>query len=65
MLRMHTATPTRRLADTLLEGSLDEFVAARREQGKSWRIISRELYAATKLDVTHETLRSWYRVRAS
>lgn len=62
---MESATPTRRLADTLLAGRLDDFVAARRQQGISWRLISRELYDATQLDITHETLRSWYRERAA
>ena len=49
-----------RLADTLLEGGLDDFVQSRRSTGRSWRLIARDLYEITQLDVTYETLRSWY-----
>jgi hypothetical protein len=55
-------TPTRRLADVLLEdaGGLDKFVAQRRADGRSWRLISRDIYEATQLDITYEALRRWY-----
>lgn len=55
-------TPTRRLADLLLKGTLDEFVTSRRATGRSWRLIARDLREATdgQLDVTYETLRSWF-----
>lgn len=49
-----------RLADTLLDGGLDEFVQSRRAVGRSWRLIARDLYEDTKVDVTYETLRGWY-----
>jgi hypothetical protein len=56
------ATPTRRLADLLLGGSLDEFVLTRRREGRSWRLISRDIWETTdgELDITYETLRSWF-----
>jgi hypothetical protein len=54
-------TPTQRLADALLTGSLDAFVAARRP-GKSWRVIAIELRDATSndVDVTPQALSKWY-----
>jgi hypothetical protein len=58
---METRTPTQHLADVLLDESLDAFVLSRRP-ARSWRLIARDLYDATegKVDVTYETLRSWY-----
>ncbi len=55
-------TPTQRLADVLLEKSLDDFVAERRAEGRAWRLIARDLWQSTngEIDVTYETLRSWY-----
>lgn len=51
---------TQRLADTLLDGQLEEFVRSRRAKGRSWRLISRDLYEATGVDVSYETLRVWF-----
>ena len=50
------------LFDVLLDGRLDEFVAERRAAGKSWRIISHELWDATgqRFSVSHEVLRRWF-----
>ena len=55
-----TQTPTHRLADLLLgdDGPLETFVRSRRP--RSWRLIARDLYEATNLDLTYETLRSWF-----
>jgi hypothetical protein len=57
-----TGSPTRQLADLKLGGRLDAFVMERRgaTPRKSWRKISQELFVATGIDVTHETLRGWY-----
>lgn len=55
-----TGTTTRRLADVLLHGKLDEYVADRRAAGKSWRRITLDLRDDIQVDVTHNTLRSWY-----
>jgi hypothetical protein len=59
---VETKTSTQRLADVLLggDGSLERFVRERRSQGRSWRLICRDLYEAVNVDVTHETLRSWF-----
>lgn len=53
-------TATRRLADTLLDGQLDEYVRQRREAHKSWRLISRDLLDEIKVDIHERTLWSWY-----
>lgn len=56
-----TDTPTQALARTMVD-DLDEFVISRRRDGRSWRLIARDLYDATngRIDVTLETVRSWY-----
>lgn len=55
-------TPTQRLASILLGESVQTFIATRRENGRPWRFIARDLYDATEgqIDVTHETLRQWH-----
>lgn len=53
-------TAIQQLADHLLDGQLEAFVRDRRAKGESWRRISLDLRDAVKVDVTHETLRSWY-----
>jgi hypothetical protein len=55
-------TPTQRLGDLLLggDGALEQFVRSRRSDGKTWRLIARELYEQHDLDVTHEALRQWF-----
>ena len=57
---MGTESPTRRLADHLLDGKLDEYVRSRRAEGMAWRLIARDLWADIGVDVTYETLRSWF-----
>jgi hypothetical protein len=58
---MPSWTPTQRLADHILGGTLDEFVRSRRP-GRSWRLLARDLYEATghEIDVTYVTLTSWF-----
>lgn len=53
-------TPTQLAANHLLDGKLETFVKTRRDAGKSWRLIARDLEAETGLIVSFETLRSWY-----
>lgn len=55
-------TPTHRLADVLLPTTLAEFVAEKRADGRSWRLIARDLHEDTngQVDVTAETLRGWF-----
>jgi len=59
---MPDLSPKYLLADTLLEGKFRDFVEARRGEGRAWRHIAADLYAATdqKVDVTSETLRQWF-----
>jgi hypothetical protein len=57
---MDTPTTTQRLADVLLDGRLKEYVAERRAANRSWRLIARDLYEHTGVDVTYETLRRWF-----
>ena len=55
-------TATRKLADVLLGGELENFVRSRRADARAWRLIERDLYEATsgQVDVTFETLRTWF-----
>lgn len=57
-------SPKQQLAEFLLRnnGGLEKFVADRRSGGRSWRLISRDLFLATEhqADVSSETLRSWF-----
>jgi hypothetical protein len=54
-------TPTQRLASLLLNRPLAEYITERREAGRSWRLIARDLHQETdgQVDVTAETLRGW------
>ena len=56
------ATATHLLADVQLgdAGPLSAFVAVRRNNGRSWRRIAANLHEQTGIDVTSETLRSWF-----
>jgi hypothetical protein len=59
---METITPMARLAEALLGQPVEQFVRTRRNSGRSWRLIARDLYDATdhQVDVTHETVRTWF-----
>lgn len=59
---MQQMTATQRLADHLLGGKLDQFVAQRRgtTPPTSWRRIALDLRDQVGIDVTHETVRGWY-----
>ena len=50
-----------KLASILLVQDVREWIGQRRSDGRSWRLISRDLYEATnrQVDVTHESIRSW------
>ena len=56
-----TDTPTQKLASIILGQDVREWITQRRDEGRSWRLISRDLYEATnrQVDVTHESIRSW------
>ena len=53
-------TPTYLAANHLLDGELETFVKTRRAENMSWRRIARALEEKTGLNVTHETVRSWF-----
>lgn len=55
-----TRTDRQRLIEVILGCSVEEFVRSRRATGRAWRLIERDLFAATGEDVTYETLRSWF-----
>lgn len=59
---MPEPTPKQRLAEVLLGDSLEHFVRSRRDATppRSWRLIARDLYEATDVDLTHESLRLWF-----
>jgi len=54
-------TPQQKLARLLLGRPVDQWIQERRAAGRSWRLITRDLYEATngQIDVTHETVRAW------
>jgi hypothetical protein len=55
-------SPLRRLADHLLDNGLEDFIRGRRDAGRSWRLVARDLYDATDgaVDVTTVTLTNWF-----
>jgi hypothetical protein len=58
--------PSRNILKNLLDiktGDLDTHVTAARNNGQSWRTIATNLTQTTGINVSHETLRSWYRTR--
>lgn len=57
---MSNASTKRRLADALLGGRLDDFVAERLAGGKSWRQVSIDLRDQVDVDVHEETLKRWF-----
>jgi hypothetical protein len=56
------STPTRILADHLLDGGLDAYIERKRADGRSWRKIALDLRDDTNraIDVTWQTLHNWY-----
>lgn len=54
-------TATQRLATLLLGQDVQEFITEKRNAGRPWRFVARDLYVATdgQVDVTYETLRQW------
>lgn len=53
-------TPTQQLAELKLGVPLSAWVGRRRSRGDSWQTIARELYTATDLSVSDETIRLWF-----
>lgn len=59
---MKGLTAAYQLADQAV-GGLEPFVAERRGQGISWRRISIELLQEHQIDISGESLRSWFKDR--
>jgi hypothetical protein len=55
-------TPTYQLIEERLDGTLADFVRARRPAAPpaSWRQIASEIKELTGVEVTHESLRKWF-----
>ncbi|MCA1842315.1 MAG: hypothetical protein LC792_03820 [Actinobacteria bacterium] len=53
-------SPTHRLLDHLIPEGIDVFVADRRARARSWRRIAQDILEVTGVDVSFETIRSWY-----
>ena len=53
-------TPLSQLLAVRLGADLREHVVGQRATGADWRTIATELTATTGVDVSHETLRSWF-----
>lgn len=60
-------TATQRLADILLDEPVETFVSRKRSEGRSWRLIARDIYTLTdgQVDVTTQTLRMWMAAAAT
>lgn len=58
---MTNASTLRQAIDRLIaDDDLATFVATRRQTGRSWRRIGIDLRDETGIDVSYETLRSWF-----
>jgi hypothetical protein len=55
-------TPTRLLIETRLGRPLDDFVHEQLTEGIGWRRIADDIRHRTAISVSHETLRSWFKV---
>lgn len=56
---MTRPSPTYQLIEQKLGEPLDQFVAKRRP-GTAWRLIAMEIYERTDIDITYESLRTWF-----
>lgn len=64
--RVQTIPLAKQLAESALGQPVDEWIAARREDGDSWRTIAVALHDATdgKASFTSEAIRRWYVTKA-
>ena len=58
---MASNSANRRLASLLLGQPVEDWIHERRDEGLSWRLVTRALMQRTngQVDVTHETVRAW------
>lgn len=56
-----TASPSEQLASLILGRDVRDFIAERRAEGRSWRLIAQDIADATgrRVNVTYETARQW------
>ena len=52
-------SPVAQLIAERMAGDLESYIAKKRADGRSWRRISLDIYEATGVEVTAETLRRW------
>ncbi len=58
---MAQQTSLRKALDKILDGGLREYVRVRRQDAKkTWQLIAMELFADHGVEVTSETLRTWF-----
>lgn len=53
-------TPTYRLIEERLDGTLADFVRRRRPRQLSWRELAAEIEETTGIKVSNESLRTWF-----
>lgn len=57
---MAAQSPLYRLIESQIEGTLADFVAARRGSGSSWTDLAAELTQLTQVEISDETIRRWF-----
>lgn len=58
---MDTLTPSQKLAGMLLGRPVKDYIRERRDLGRSWRLVARDLYDATngQIDITYQAAKNW------
>ena len=56
-----TVTPAQLLATLLIGEDISVWIRRRRDQGATWKIITRDIYEKTdhQLDLTQKTVQTW------
>jgi len=54
-------TPNQKLAGMLLGKPVKDYIQERRDAGRSWRLVARDLYEATngQIDITYQAAKNW------
>jgi len=53
-------TDRQQLVEAKLGRDVVEWIQERRDAGRAWPKVAYDLFEATKMEVSHETLRTWY-----